>query len=587
MRLTPHQRAAVTHPGHTLVNACPGSGKTRAIIAKLLESVDDVRDTPRRVACITYTNAAVHEIDRRIRQYGGTDDDEYCEVATIHAFCQNNILASFHWRLPEYADGYTILPSDSDVFAVYTAQIAEKYQLSQFDRQQFESLNRAPSGEPIGGSIPPAAVREFWDLLHRDGYIDFCNIVYASYRILADDPSIARGIACRYKYLLLDEFQDTSALQVEILKLINSHQLTSFFLVGDPEQSIYSFAGADRDLMFEFAADIGATEFHLPGNFRSSSHIVRCAESLIPRPVPMAAVGEAAQFPECPFHEDSESVFAAVTDFFLPMVEAAGIPWGKCAILAPNWRLLRGLGRQLREYGVPVVGPGARPYRRSHLFARFAEEVCAYIENPRPEAIHAIEKELFLLISAVLGKPNPRVFSYNGRRVVFRLLQVATDLQGTHESARDWLYAAADAFSSILQAEGFVPRDCERLMNESVSAMIDDMERAEVDMANLALSDLGIYANPEGNVKLLSIHQSKGREFAAVAIFGLQDGILPYHNKYNPLTEAGEAEARRQLYVAITRAERLLAFFTDTEDWRPLCRFLPPLTLPSAPRTLV
>ena len=168
----------------------------------------------------------------------------------------------------------------------------------------------------------------------------------------------------------------------------------------------------------------------------------------------MTAVGEAAKFTEYPFYENSESTFAAVTDFFLPMVEATGIPWGDCAILAPNWRLLSALGRQLRGYGVPVVGPGARPYRRSHLFARLAEEVCAYTESPRPQAIHAIEKELFLLVSAILGKPNFQIFSYNGRRITFHLLQAAKELRESHESAREWLYAAANAFSTILHAEG-------------------------------------------------------------------------------------------------------------------------------------
>ncbi len=100
------------------------------------------------------------------------------------------------------------------------------------------------------------------------------------------------------------------------------------------------------------------------------------------------------------------------------------------------------------------------------------------------------------------------------------------------------------------------------------------MAKADVDIPNLALSDLGMFANQENNLKLLTIHQSKGREFTAVALIGLQDGIIPYHNKYSTLTTDGEAEARRLFYVAVTRARRILHLFTEKGDWRRVCRFL-------------
>src|SRR5690606_9612835 len=81
MRLTVEQCDAVQHDGNAVVVACPGSGKTRAIIARLLRSVDAIRDTSRRAACITFTNAAVHEIESRIRIYGGPGDDDFCDVS--------------------------------------------------------------------------------------------------------------------------------------------------------------------------------------------------------------------------------------------------------------------------------------------------------------------------------------------------------------------------------------------------------------------------------------------------------------------------------------------------------------------------
>ena len=125
MKLTDEQRIAVYHDDHALVVACPGSGKTRSIIARLLRSIDAVRGSTRRVTCITYTNAAVHEIENRVRIYGSAGDDEYCDVSTIHAFCQNNILRHFHWKLDEFHDGFTVLhPTAKSIWKLYVISLS-------------------------------------------------------------------------------------------------------------------------------------------------------------------------------------------------------------------------------------------------------------------------------------------------------------------------------------------------------------------------------------------------------------------------------------------------------------------------------
>ena len=575
MKLTDEQKNAINHIGNAVLVACPGSGKTRAIIAKLLRCVDGVRDTPRRVACITYTNTAVYEIENRIRVYGATGDEDYCDISTIHSFCQNNILRCFHWKLDEYKNGYTVLPSDSDRYLELAGEIASEYMLNDYAVQQFESLNRKPNGDPITASdIPPEAAIKFWNRLQSEGYIDFCNIVYFSYRLLVDYPSIRRAMASRFASILVDEFQDTSALQAEILNSIANQGRTSFFLVGDPEQSIFRFAGAERDLMFKFANSIDAQEFPLSGNFRSSTPVINCAERLIPRNPEMFSAGEAAAFEEEPNYEHAENSFAAISDAFLPALEELEIPLGDAAILAQNWFELRPLGQRLREYGVPVVGPGARPYKRQHLFARLAEQVCAYIEKPSPEYVRRAEKELFNIVLNVTGKADFRIFSYDGRRVVFRMLRKGQQLCDEHDGAVTWLCAAAEAFAYILCEEGVLPKRGGELLSESVHDIVSDMEsKKNVDTANLVLSDLGMFANPEDNLKLMTMHAAKGREFSAIALIAMHDGHIPYHNYYNPLTDEGCDEARRLLYVAITRAKRLLMLFTH-DGKKPPSRFL-------------
>src|SRR5580698_2825462 len=105
MRLTDEQRNAVWQGGHVCLVSCPGSGKTRVIVAKLLRCIDSVIGTTRRVACITHTNAAADEIDSRLRETCFGDEDKYYNIATIHGFALQNILCPFHQLLPVLREG--------------------------------------------------------------------------------------------------------------------------------------------------------------------------------------------------------------------------------------------------------------------------------------------------------------------------------------------------------------------------------------------------------------------------------------------------------------------------------------------------
>lgn len=565
VKLTPEQREAVRRDDNTLLVACPGGGKTRAIVARLLRSAEEVRGTSRRVGCITYTNAGVEEVDDRLRVYGGMGDEEYCEVSTIHTFCLNNVLRFFYWRFKAYKRGFKILPSDSELYVQLAEETAREHRLPSGVVDAFENLNRAPDGTPIvSEGLTETAALAFWEKIRSRGLIDFTNIVYLSYRIIHKYPSIAHALGCRFAWILVDEFQDTSALQVEILKLLAAEGRTKFFLVGDPYQSIYSFAGARPSLMSEFAAHIdAASDCKLSGNFRSSKPVIAHAERLLPRQPPMRPCGPAKIFTEPPQYAPSTTAFDAITDHFLPLVDELKIPYGECAVLAPTWFSLYRLGPKLRDYGIPVFGVGARPYKRHHLFGLLAEQICSYIDAPATDKIPAIEKGLFLMLAQATGDANFKVFTYGGRVTVFRLIKAGIELRKQHEGGMVWLRSAASLFEDILQQAELLPKSCLGLLPESVEGMYDDMQKREVDVRNLTVSDLGLFANPAHNVKLLTIHQAKGREFDAVAIIDLHDGRLP---NWRAKTAEALEENKRVFYVAMTRARRILMYVTDTSS---------------------
>ncbi|HHT9106836.1 MAG TPA: ATP-dependent helicase [Candidatus Wujingus californicus] len=568
MNLTKIQRDAVKYDGNTLIVACPGSGKTRTLIAKLLHCLEEVRDTSRRIACLTYTNAAVYEIENRLRSYGKCGDEEYCDINTIHSFCLVNILNKFYWRIPEYSNGFSVITPECDEYQEIASNVLKEHGLPLQMREYFESFNREPDGTPIvPPDIPTEVAIDFWERLADRGFIDFPNIIYYAFRLISDKHSIAYALSCKYSWFLVDEFQDTTSLQVEILKIIATCGQTKFFLVGDPHQSIFGFAGARVELMDTFAKEISASvDFKLLSNFRSSNAIISHAEKLCPRLPIMHGIGNTANVNIPPIYIHAATAFEAIKEYFLPAIEDLGIPYGEAAILAPWWIKLLNIGRSLRKYGIPIVGPGARPYKKNHIFAMLAEQVCAYITHPSNRIFRQIGKELFLLINSITGRQPYSVFSYEGNVTIRKLINTGNVIFQEHPRAVEWLLLAVEAFGTILTEGNFLPKTFQNLLKESANDIVTDMRKNKVDLDNLSVDDLGLFASTERNLHLLTMHRAKGREFEAVAIIDLHEGRVPDYRAIKKSDLRRIEEDKRLLYVSITRARRFLMYVTDEED---------------------
>lgn len=141
--------------------------------------------------------------------------------------------------------------------------------------------------------------------------------------------------------------------------------------------------------------------------------------------------------------------------------------------------------------------------------------------NPQPEAISGIERTLFNMLLDITGRAAFDIFSYVGRITVFRLIYKAYALHDAHPAAIAWLEAAANAFTTILIEEGYLSRAEQDILAMSVEEMKADMRNSRIDLANLAIDDLGIYASSAAALKLSTLHNAKGREFQAVAMMDL------------------------------------------------------------------
>lgn len=578
--LTDEQKEAVRCHENILLSACPGSGKTRVIIAKLLQLAEVVEGTPRSIGCITYTNAAVDEITARIKQAGTNALVDRCEISTIHSFCLSFILRPYQWLAPDVPVGFRILTREmrdfEELVRVVEDEIRRRPTFRIFD--DYASLRMDVSGAPMGpgiesGDVTESSARRFWQLMRQRGYIDFSMILFHSYRILRDYSFVGLGLSSRFQWLLVDEFQDTTDVQIEILRLIHTHMRTQFFLVGDEHQSINAFAGARPDLGEEFCHDIGVRrDFSLSGNFRCTPEIIVPAQTLIDRQPAMRSVGLSARQTGTVEYFHVAQPQHGITDYFLPLLEARGIPYGNSAILAPWWQHLVPVARMLREYQVPVFGPGARPYRQSRLYARLAEELGACVESGFLVDPSGVERAVFRLINEAMGQTRFDIFSYHGRRTAVSLIYEARQLSEAHPGGVDWLEQSARVVADLLHKEEWISTEAASALIASVEDMKGDMERRDVDLANLEIADLGLFANPDDAIKLMTLHNAKGREFDALAIIHANDGQIPF---WTASTTKEIAEARRLFYVGLTRAKRHLIVLSDqTNSRNPPTRFI-------------
>jgi len=571
--LTPEQRSAVEHQGNLMLTACPGSGKTRVILAKLLTLADQLIGTPQFVGCITYTNAAVNEIESRLRIFGSSAVADKCEISTIHAFCLHFILRPYGWLIPEIPSAFQVLSRENSAFEQIVRAVEDEFgrftNARTFD--DYEGLRIDVDGEPCGqplagGIVTHASARRYWELVRLRGFLDFAMILYYAWRILDQYPFVGRGLGARFAWLLVDEFQDTTDIQLAIFGALHRHLHTRFFLVGDQNQSIMSFAGARPDLADQFGQDVGADRDRaLTGNFRSGPNIVTVAETLITGRPAMQSAG-AAQFINASIdYVHVARPIDAITDHFLPALQREGIPLGKAAILAPWWTHLIPIARTLREFEVPVVGPGARPYRRRRLIAGLAEQLGACAESEHYLGIPGVERALFRLIGDISGATRFDVFSYMGRRTALGLIYLARELAARHRGGVAWLRAIAQGVGDRLHSEEWIPTSATAALVASAEEMIADMQANRIDLANLLISDMGLFANPEHALQLITLHNSKGREFDAVAMVCMNHGHIPH---FSANTQDQYDEARRLFYVGMTRAKKVLVVASDYSDRR-------------------
>ncbi|MDE2624095.1 MAG: UvrD-helicase domain-containing protein [Betaproteobacteria bacterium] len=598
--LNAEQKAAVTLPRQSaLILAGAGSGKTRVLTTRMAWLIQNGQVGPQGLLAVTFTNKAAREMLARLSALLPINTRGMW-VGTFHGLC--NRLLRAHAREAQLPSLFQILDVQDQLSAVKRVIRALNYDEERYvprQVQQFINSHKEEGRRPAAIEAFDAHSRALRDLYvayeaqcQKEGVVDFAELLLRSVELLQGNELIRDHYRDRFPFVLVDEFQDTNRLQYLWLRLLAGPR-TSVFAVGDDDQSIYAFRGAEVANMREFERDYGITQvIRLEQNYRSFGNILDAANALIRHNSGRmgknlwtdAGPGEPIRIYEAGSDGD-ESRFVVEE---VRALQGEGIPLSQMALLYRSNAQSRVL-----EHALFSAGIGYRVYGGLRFFERMeVKHALAYLRL----AANPDDDGAFL-----------RVVNFPPRGIGARSMEV---LQGQADSARLSLYQAArqaplggkagtglNAFllcvETLRSAAEAVP------LNELMSVVLDEsgllrhyrqerdgadrVENLEELVAAAAAfnhesddSDLAAFlshasleagdheAAPGSDaLQLMTVHAAKGLEFQVVFVCGLEEGLFPHENA---LSEAdGLEEERRLMYVAMTRARQRL-YLTRAES---------------------
>ena len=367
--LNPEQQAAVAYSGNIVVTACPGSGKTRVLTARVLRAVGELQSRQERVVALTYTNRAADEIQLRLDQ---EDVDLNCLWAgTIHAF-------ALEWILRPYAPYNTKTQLGFSVANEFVTNeiLRELKEAAGLDEYAEMETGFTRSGDNLNTDPELRAIfAAYKERLVDAKLLDFDDVLYLAYSLLDEYPEIAANLGSILRVICVDEVQDIQDLQYGIItKIVQaSAKPVCLFLVGDEDQSIYESLGATTKTPQEIAAEfsLDAIEHQkLNGNYRSTQRIVDFYRVFRPDVPPLEArASYAAQRGILTFENQtiSKDNLAASIAARITAAIRDGVPTSEICVVAPHWWHVRSLARRL-VHELPEIefdAPGLSPLHSS------------------------------------------------------------------------------------------------------------------------------------------------------------------------------------------------------------------------------
>lgn len=582
--------------GCYLVTGPPGSGKTYVLIQRAVRILKEVRD-PIRILVLAYMKVVTRYIQATVDEQVDATDGRGVTALSFHEFCLS-VLEHYGQLVGDV--NFTVYETESDrLMALRQGLAAEGYHkyadpstlselLKSIDnlRLALISPDAAPSSLVDGLDAPlDVAYRAYEDSLKRNGALDFVEIPFLAYKLLSQEPSIARHYRQIYRYILVDEAQDMDMIQYEILKLLCSEGHGNLMLFADTDQSLYGFRGTSSEYLGDFVRGFQAKVLQLGFSLRSSQAIVQTLAAL---------------------REHSPSVTPSLPSAGLPTTIRGFVRGFACADEQAEARLVADLIERFLRMGLPErwVGDPAETRvtpedicvmaRSRHLLDPVCREL-GLSKVPYSLRVSTLFESEELNYAThglrVLANARDRISRWNLIGSAGASLQDRPDLIGLRGS--DLFEKLDSRLEQRLKPINAVLLDFTRRPSPSMDMLVEDLTHATEQIAStndegsdLIMADLDFLNNswrsyrdsvrahgelslggflsylsaslPVGRsgVRVLTVHSSKGLEFRVVFVVGMNEGTFPYTAgmRYG-LTLADEY---RTAYVAFSRASRCL-----------------------------
>lgn len=597
--LNPEQYRAATHEaGPMLILAGAGTGKTRVITARVAWlAAQGV--PPERILAVTFTNKAAREMRGRIAGMVGAESGGKVWTSTFHSLCVRILRADA--ALLGYKPSFSIFDEGDQSGLIKkiinrTAAKDEKLDPAAARAAISRAKNNGWAPPADEESLIGAVYARYERELKAQNAMDFDDLLRLAVRLLADHEAVRERWRGRFDHLLVDEFQDTNRLQLELVGLLARGSRPNICVVGDDDQSIYGWRGAEISNILEFERHFPGPEiFKLEQNYRSTGTILDAANRLIRHNARRRGKklwsaepgGEDVQVVAVP-HEKQEAEFVAGE--IAAQRDTEGLPWESFAVLFRMNAQSRLIEGELRRLGIPYRVVGGR----SFFDRREVKDILAYmsvlvnseddqallriIATP-PRGIGAGTIEMALEESARAGVGlqevllSPGFLENSSRRTAGAVRDFADQLQALRIQALTPGADCAGLLSRYLTECGYfddLKRSCktpeealsrETNAREILGALADSQKKSGGGLRGF-LDEVSLDREREEDkdesnrgVTLITLHAAKGLEFPHVYLIGAEDGVLPHERSK---ADGQLDEERRLLYVGITRARRTL-----------------------------
>ncbi|MCR5823965.1 MAG: ATP-dependent helicase [Lachnospiraceae bacterium] len=577
------QKAADTVYGPAVVLAGPGSGKTAVITRRTIKLIREEHIPAGNILVVTFTRAAAEEMKRRVYREARSEEEKQVTFGTFHSIFFK--ILRFACNLDASA---VIRESDAVRFIVSCGErLGMSFEDSEMPGEIREEIGKVKS---LGGlkkgyfpeTCPPEIFSKLYEaygeMLKKNRLVDFEDMLSMTEELFMNRPEVLEIWREKFKFIMIDEFQDINPLQYRLVRLLAEPE-NNIFIVGDDDQAIYGFRGSDPRIMLGFEKDFPeAKKIILKKNYRSQAGIVKASERLIGHnsnrfDKRMEAVKPAGTLPEFRVFEDRGEECNAMADK-IREYRARGWDYGKMAVIFRTNRLAGQTASAFSAAGIPFSFKGGFRNIYSHFAVR---DVLSYIKlalgDKKRETVlgiinrpkRYIKRDLFTkdvfdmkdLKTAVMG--NPSLYEA-AEKLEYDLAFIA---RGTPASAVIYIRKAV-GYDRYLEEyagmKGTRPEEftevLDRLREEaSCFRDFDEWFSFMTRMKNEAERRQDMDRGEDDAVTVTTMHGSKGLEYDLVFIPDANEGVTPY---LKALTKDEEEQERRMFYVAVTRAvERL------------------------------